>query len=250
MKKTLDISRVLGTAKAILRKEWKVLIPVVFFSWLFSLVAGFGIDAQGVFGLAVGPDFLIPVYKTFGSLAYVFITLLVAIGLIHIFVTVVDGKEFKRGDLLEGFNFKKLLSFIGAYILYTLAVLVGLLLFIVPGVYIAIALVPIFYVIVEKDMGPIASIKEAYGLTKGSWWSVLAVLILAGIITSLIAVIIVALFALLVWGVILSGSVLLTIVVTVLGVPLFIVLMLFIQTYLGLVYAQMYKQLRDNKEEK
>jgi len=151
--------------------------------------------------------------------------------------------------LLEGFNFKKLLSFIGAYILYTLAVLVGLLLFIVPGVYIAIALVPIFYVIVEKDMGPIASIKEAYRLTKGSWWSVLAVLIVVGIITSLIAVIIVALFALLVWGVILSGSVLLTIVVTVLGVPLFIVLMLFIQTYLGLVYAQMYKQLRDSKKE-
>ena len=247
MKYSLDITKILKSASNTLKSNWKTLIPIVFFAWLFSMVASFGVDNAGPLGMQLGPDFLYPLYFVFGVLAYVFLTLLVSIGLMHVFIRTVDEKEIARGDMLEGFTFKKMFSFIGAYILYTLLVLVGLLLLVVPGVYIAVALIPLFYVIIDRDLGPITAIKETYEITKGNWWLIAGITILVGLISLIAFAVFFVLFGLLAWAASVAGPVGIALF-AVIAVPAFILFVLFIQSYVGLTHAYVYKELRDHMD--
>jgi len=250
MKHALDITKVLVDAKTILQTKWRVLIPLVFFSSLFSIVAAFGIDAQGPLGINIGPAFLTPVYYVFGSLAYLLLTVLISIGLMHVFIQTAEGKKVERGDLIDGFTFNKFFSFIGAYVLYTVVVLIGLVLFIVPGVYAAVALLPIFYTIVDKGLNPVQALREAYVLTKGSWWNIMGLIVTTGIISLVITFVVLSVFAFLAWIAFTTSVSVLTALVVLIAVPSLILLTLGIQTYIGLVYALMYKELRDGKKGK
>ena len=77
-----------------------------------------------------------------------------------------------RGDdsvsfryLFAGFSkFRKLFL---TLLLYSLAVLGGILLLIVPGIILAIALWPAFLLVMEDDLDPVGAIKGAWALTRG-----------------------------------------------------------------------------------
>ncbi len=69
------------------------------------------------------------------------------------------------GDVFKGFS--KLLTLFLTFLLYILIVSVHMLLFIVPGVIAALALWPVFVLVMEEDLGPFAAIKAAWALTAG-----------------------------------------------------------------------------------
>lgn len=71
----------------------------------------------------------------------------------------------------------RLLPFIGLCLLGMLAVLVGLVFFILPGFYILarIALAPVVFF--EENLGAVDSIKRSFALTKGHVWEVLSALL-------------------------------------------------------------------------
>lgn len=71
------------------------------------------------------------------------------------------------------------------YILYGLAILIGLILLIVPGVYLAIKYQFVPYLIVDKGMDPIEAFKESGKMTAGSKWNLFLFLILQVIIVIL-----------------------------------------------------------------
>ncbi|MCM8796510.1 MAG: hypothetical protein NC923_01300 [Candidatus Omnitrophica bacterium] len=83
-------------------------------------------------------------------------------------------------------------SFILASICYTLAIIGGFILLIIPGIILIIMLSMYQYFIIDKNMGPLASLKASYALTKGarwqlSWFMVLALLInLGGVLCFLV----------------------------------------------------------------
>ncbi len=96
-----------------------------------------------------------------------------------------DSVSFR--DLFAGFSkFDKLFL---TFLLYTLAVVGGFILLIVPGIILLIALWPAFLLVMEDDLGPVDAIKGAWALTRGYKMKlfVLGLVSFAAIIAGLLA---------------------------------------------------------------
>ena len=62
------------------------------------------------------------------------------------------------------------------------AVFIGLLLFIIPGIWIGVSLVPVIAVVMFEDRGIIDSMRRSFSLVRGSWWQVLGVVAVLAVI--------------------------------------------------------------------
>jgi uncharacterized membrane protein len=68
----------------------------------------------------------------------------------------------KLGELLP-----QIPSYVAGKIIYGLIVLVGLVLLIVPGIIVAYMFLYVGYLIIDRDLGPIAALQESRALTDG-----------------------------------------------------------------------------------
>lgn len=64
------------------------------------------------------------------------------------------------------------LRFAGTSVLSGLAIILGLLLLIVPGIILGIMFSLSLYLVVERGLGPVAALKESARLTKGNRWKI------------------------------------------------------------------------------
>lgn len=71
---------------------------------------------------------------------------------------------------------RRLLPLILCFIIYGLAVMVGLLLLVIPGVILALSLGMAPYLVVMENRGPIDAIKRSHNLVWGNWWRTAIVL--------------------------------------------------------------------------
>lgn len=108
-------------------------------------------------------DFVFPTL-ILGGIFFV-VTQVVNIGSIFIYLSVAKGEKGNFGDLLSHYEF--FFSFVVASILSFVVILVGLILFIIPGIILAIRLSFWAYALVEGNLGPIAALKESWRITKG-----------------------------------------------------------------------------------
>ncbi len=76
----------------------------------------------------------------------------------------------------------RLPAMLGASILYSLAVLVGMILLIVPGIIISVYWILYAIAVVADRKGPVQSLGYSYQLIKGYWWRTTAILGVLGII--------------------------------------------------------------------
>ena len=125
-------------------------LPGIVFGWLAKL---FDLPLLSLVGTSIGNIF----------------SLIVGLGFLRIVLDVHDGREVKTGQLFSEYRlfFK---YFVGA-ILYSLIILVGLLLFIIPGIIWAIKFQFFTYALVDKKLGPIAALKESANITRGVKWN-------------------------------------------------------------------------------
>ncbi len=72
-----------------------------------------------------------------------------------------------------------------AALLYSTAVVVGLMLFVLPGIYIALKLAFFPYLILDRDAGIIESLQKSFAMTNGSFWDLSAIGIVFGMISML-----------------------------------------------------------------
>lgn len=63
-------------------------------------------------------------------------------------------------------------TIVGSVALSTILVVVGLLLFVVPGVWLSVTLMPLLAVVVDGEAGVVESIRASYGLVRGRWLTV------------------------------------------------------------------------------
>jgi hypothetical protein len=91
------------------------------------------------------------------------LSLFLSIGLTRIGLNLVSGKPISVGMLFGGG--RKLLPMIGGYIIFMAAFVVGLVLLIVPGTYIAMRYGQFFYAIVDRDLSIIDSFKYSSSIT-------------------------------------------------------------------------------------
>jgi len=128
------------------------------------------------------------------NLVFFIFNMIIAMGVIKIALKFHDGQKGKIADLFSCLNlfFKYLLG----SIVYALIVLGGLILLIVPGIIWAIKFQFFSYFIVDKELGPIESLKQSAKITKGAKWTLLFFGLLAGSINLLGALLLlVGLFA-------------------------------------------------------
>ena len=117
-----------------------------------------------------------------GILATIFL-LVIRIGYNKIFLRISDGEKPKFNDIFKEYSL--FWKFLGVSILMPIVVFAGLILLIVPGIIWAVrfSLAPL--ILVDTKIGPIASMKESWAITRGNFWKMLGFWIVIGLINLL-----------------------------------------------------------------
>lgn len=107
------------------------------------------------------------------------VALLFKIALIYLTLVIVDNHVPKFADMLAPFRtYKILLHFFVASLLYALTIAVGLLLFILPGIYVLVRLQFFSFLLVEhENMSVMHSFRKSMEMTKGKFWKLFGFLI-------------------------------------------------------------------------
>ncbi len=146
----------LKDAWALLRKNLN-LFALLVGVYLIYYIAQYAIQGALRYSLASG---LI-------SLVFSVISLVLELGSINLVLHLIDGKKAEIADLYNYSNLAmKILKTFVASILFGIAFVVGLILLVIPGVYIAIRSQFFVYYIVDKDAGIVDSLKMSWNLTK------------------------------------------------------------------------------------
>jgi uncharacterized membrane protein len=105
-----------------------------------------------------------PLLSLVFSLIKIIVGLSISIGFIGIALDFVDGKKPKVFDV---FQTKSIVNYFVVSMVTSIATLVGLILFIIPGIIIAIKLQLATYLVVDKNMGISDSLNKSWEMTKG-----------------------------------------------------------------------------------
>jgi hypothetical protein len=121
-------------------------------------------------------------YFLFAAIMFVW-SLIVGYNWYKSFYGVYDGKQYVFGDMFKiptGENFKNFVNYVGGAFAYMLIVMGGLILLIIPGIYLAIRYGQSFNLILDKKMG----IKDAFvmsaKMTDGIKWRLIGASIVLG----------------------------------------------------------------------
>lgn len=123
----------------------------------------------------------LPYLETYPFVAWViqfvayFIAYTVMIGLYQVGLNLVERGAASVWDLFV--PLQKIVKVFIANWLYFLLVSVGLILFIVPGVYWFVKYSQVTLLILDKDLGPIEAFKKSGEITDGAKWDLLALLV-------------------------------------------------------------------------
>ena len=120
------------------------------------------------------------------TLVSVIVSAIISLGFTRIMLDVVDGVPLAPERFFK--PMRSFFSYILACLIGGIAVVFGLILLIVPGIIIALAISFFKFLIVDRQLGPIASLKESWAITKGvrltllGFYIVLGLLNLAGLL--------------------------------------------------------------------
>jgi len=93
--------------------------------------------------------------------------------------------NFAFHDISHVLTLKKFAYFLAASLLVGLAVIGGMILLVVPGIIFAVQMSLYKFIVLEKDMSPMDSIRESIRLTKGHRWMIFRFIILIILISIL-----------------------------------------------------------------
>jgi len=123
-------------------------------------------------------------------LSFIFNVGLWIVNIISVIFTIKIGLRLYDNERIGSYGFLSFSSslffkFLLGYILYLIVVLIGLILLIVPGMYLAIKYQFVPYLIVDKNMDVIEAFKKSGKMTDGSKWNLFLLIILLVIIVLL-----------------------------------------------------------------
>jgi uncharacterized membrane protein len=118
-----------------------------------------------------------------GSLATIAISAVVGAGMIRVYLNIVDGKAPTVAMLFSEKG--KAVNYILATILYSLVVMIGFFLFIIPGIIWSLKYMFVPMLVVDKNMKPMDALKESARLTDGMKWDLFAFYHVVGIVMML-----------------------------------------------------------------
>ena len=93
------------------------------------------------------------------------------------------GEDMSIGGALQA-SVGRVLPLLFTTILYGIAVAIGTLLLIVPGLILAISLLPAFCVVLFEDKGPLGALSGSHKLVWGDWWRTSVILTVGFIVVA------------------------------------------------------------------
>ena len=181
----------LKRAMALTWRHFGLIIGIGAIYWIASIALSFGATflAGSTPGIASSSEEMTPLQAVLQLISVVF-SIFLNLGLIRVSLHLISGQEARVGQLFgEG---DKLLRSLGASLLYYLMVGLGLMLFIVPGIYVALRFGLFQYAIVDRNLGILESFRYSSALTANNRLNLLglgvlmALIILAGILPLLL----------------------------------------------------------------
>ena len=147
--------------------------------WLLIGVLLLAMIISGLPGLlgphpTIGPDGReieppLTAYSAFVWVLSVAVSMLVGVGVTTFSLKAHDNIETAK--LEDLWNPGPFWRFLGAHILTGIAVAIGFVCLVIPGIILAIGLSFVPYVVVERGLGPIEAMKESWRITKGHKWT-------------------------------------------------------------------------------
>ena len=109
-----------------------------------------------------------PIGSLIVTVLRVVVGLIISMGLIKITLEFVDKGKPQVSDL---FYTKSILNYFLVSVLRSLIIVVGFILFIIPGIIFSIKLQFATYLVIDKDMGVVDSLNKSWEMTKGVKWN-------------------------------------------------------------------------------
>ena len=97
--------------------------------------------------------------------------------------------ECSIGDAL-GIGLRRFLAIIGVGLLYSLAVGIGMVLLVIPGIILAVSLYCGMYLVIIDRTGPVESLIQSHKLVWGDWWRTATILTIALIIAMVVFILV------------------------------------------------------------
>jgi len=107
--------------------------------------------------------------------AFIFLWSMFAAGYLRMIIKFHDSGSVELRELFMGWH-RGPRIFLGGIIL-GLGVMAGLMLFVVPGIYILVHGILFPFFIVDKNVGPIEALKRSFKVVRGSGWQVFALIV-------------------------------------------------------------------------
>lgn len=118
-------------------------------------------------------------------LSVVFFMSILSFVLYSAMIVRIDNAAHQREDtVMEAFQtgLNKFLPMLVAVILYSLAVVIGFALLVIPGLILSLSLAFYLYFIVIDNLGGYASLRASHDLVWGNWWRTVAVFTVPGVV--------------------------------------------------------------------
>jgi hypothetical protein len=153
----IDIGSAVSRGWALVRDNMAVLVGATLLGWLITV----GLAFVPVIGWAVG-------FVLLGGLDYMFLRR-------------IRGEEIQIGDLFAGFNIA-LLHLVLAGLVKALLTSLGLVLCVLPGIYLGVGYVFALPLVIDKKMDFWPAMEVSRQVVHRHWWSVFALVIVVGLI--------------------------------------------------------------------
>jgi uncharacterized membrane protein len=184
-----SIEEAVGFGWKTVKEHWTTLIPVtILVGGVGSILSGMlNGDGEGMWMMDSPSDFTsfnLMEYVSFASeniLGTVLSTIATGI-LIFVSLKYVNNKAKDFASLFQGLTPELIVKLIGASILYNLAVMLGLILLIIPGIYLALRFSMASYIIADTNAGIMDAFRESSRLTEGVKWNLILAFIVMGLI--------------------------------------------------------------------
>ena len=136
---------------------------------------------MGLMGLEAGPD--VVAYVDFGVVDWLNLLVSFAASIYMYGVVIARAHDIASGDPGDtraslDIAAHRLLVMAAVYLMYAIAIAVGALLLIVPGIFLTVALFASVLLPIAEERGPVDSLRESFVLVRGYWWRTLAVLVI------------------------------------------------------------------------
>lgn len=170
MNKSFSIDEAVRFGWEVSKKNWQFFVPLL----LIVVAIELGLNYLGE---QISDDRFVRFLATLASWP---VLAVISLGQINISLKFVDNKKAELADLFRLYPLT--LKYFLADLLYALAVGIGLLLLIVPGIIFGIKLRYYGYFIAEKGLGPIEALEKSWEITGGVKWKLFLFWLLLGLI--------------------------------------------------------------------